>query len=64
VANQDVRSMSASEPNDALEDCKRRIDWFKNFDAKSHLKKRIAALETRLRGSHGVKVKDNPLAYA
>jgi len=54
VANEDVRSMSASESKDALEDCKRRIEWFKNFDPKSHrhishLKKRIAALETRLR---------------
>jgi hypothetical protein len=61
VANEDVRSISASEATDALEDCKRRMEWFKNFDAKSHLKKRIAALETRLRGSHEVKVKDNPL---
>jgi hypothetical protein len=54
VANEDVQSMNASEAKDALEDCKRRLDWFKNFDPKSHrhishLKKRIAALETRLR---------------
>ena len=54
VANEDVRGMSASEANDALEDCKRRMEWFKIFDPKSdrhtgHLKKRIAALETRLR---------------
>jgi hypothetical protein len=54
VANEDVRSISASEATDALEDCKRRMEWFKNFDPKSnrhisHLKKRIAALETRLR---------------
>jgi hypothetical protein len=46
--------MSASEAKDALEGCKRRMEWFKNFDPKSHrhishLKKRIAALETRLR---------------
>ena len=46
--------MNASEAKDALEDCKRRLDWFKNFDPKSHrhishVKKRIAALETRLR---------------
>jgi hypothetical protein len=54
VANEDVRSMNASEAKDALEDCKRRMEWFKNFDPKSHrhishLKKRIAALGTRLR---------------
>jgi hypothetical protein len=54
VANEDVRSMNASEATDALQDCKRRLEWFKNFDPKSHrhnshLKKRIAALETRLR---------------
>jgi polyhydroxyalkanoate synthesis regulator phasin len=46
--------MSASEAKDALEDCKRRMEWFKNFDPKSrrhisHLTKRIAALETRIR---------------
>jgi len=46
--------MNASEAKDALEDCKRKPDWFKNFDPKSHrhishLKKRIAALETRPR---------------
>jgi ribosome maturation protein Sdo1 len=46
--------MSTAEANDALEDCKCRIEWFKNFDSKSHrhisqLKKRIAALEIRLR---------------
>ena len=54
VATEDVRSMSASDAKDALEDCKRRMEWFKNFDPKSrrhisHLKKRIAALETRVR---------------
>ena len=54
MANEDVRSMSASEAKDSLEDCKRRMEWFKNFDPKSnrhisHLEKRIAALETRLR---------------
>ena len=54
MANEDVQSMNASEAKDALEDCKRRLDWFKNFDPKSHrhishLKKRIAALETRPR---------------
>ena len=54
MANEDVRSMSASEAKDALEGCKRRMEWFKNFDPRSHrhishLKKRIAALETRLR---------------
>ena len=54
VANEDVRSMSASEAKGALEDCKRRMEWFKNVDPKSrrhisHLKKRIAALEIRLR---------------
>ena len=54
MANEDVRSMSASDAKDALEDCKRRREWFKNFDPKSrrhisHLTKRIAALETRIR---------------
>jgi hypothetical protein len=54
VANEDVRSMTASVATDALKDCKRRVEWFKNFDPKSHrhishLKKRIAALEKRLR---------------
>ena len=54
MANKDVRSMSASEAKEALEDCRRSMEWFKNFDPKSrrhisHLKKRIAALETRLR---------------
>jgi hypothetical protein len=54
VANEDVRSMNASEAKNALEDCKRRMKWFNNFDPKSHrhvshLTKRIAALETRLR---------------
>jgi len=54
VANEDARSMNASEVKAALEDCKFRDEWFKNFDPKSHrhisqLKKRIAALATRLR---------------
>jgi hypothetical protein len=54
VANEDVQSMNASDANNALEDCKVRVRWFKNFDPKSNrhisqLKKRIAALEIRLR---------------
>ena len=54
VSNEDVRSMNASAATDALKDCKRRVEWFKNSDPKSHrhishLKKRIAALEKRLR---------------
>jgi hypothetical protein len=58
VANEDVRGMNASEANDVLQDCKVRVEWFKNFDPKSHrhisqLKKRIAALEIRLRALVG-----------
>jgi hypothetical protein len=53
-ANEDVRSMNASEAKKAREDCKVRVEWFQNFDPKSYrhisqLKMRIAALETRLR---------------
>ena len=58
MANEDVRSMNASEAKDALEDCKFGVEWFKNFDPKStrhtsQLKKRIAALEVRLRALVG-----------
>ena len=54
MANEDVPSMDASEAENAIEDCKVRVEWFQNFDPKSHrhishLKKRISALETRLR---------------
>jgi hypothetical protein len=35
VANEEVRSISASEAKDAPADCKRKLDWFKNFDPKS-----------------------------
>jgi hypothetical protein len=50
--------MNASEAKDALEDCKFGVEWFKNFDPKStrhtsQLKKRIAALEVRLRALVG-----------
>jgi hypothetical protein len=58
MANEDVRSMNASEAKKVLDDCKVRVQWFKNFDPKSHrhisqLKKRIAALEIRLRALVG-----------
>ena len=34
MANEDVRSMSIAEANDALEDCKRSIEWFRNFNSR------------------------------